>query len=177
LNETAVARMLNPSAKEERMTKIVPFLWYTKEAEQAAAFYASVLPNSRVDSITTIPVNTPSGPAETVKVVEFTLIGQKFVAFNGGPLDAFNHAISFTVECDGQAEIDRLWSALSEGGQTRQCGWLADRYGLMWQIVPAVMAEMMKDPDRAKARRATEAMLKMTKFDIAELKAAFNGNS
>jgi predicted 3-demethylubiquinone-9 3-methyltransferase (glyoxalase superfamily) len=157
------------------MAKIKPFLWYTKEAEEAAAFYASVLPNSKVDSVTTLPTDTPSGPAGSVKVVEFTLVGQPFMAISAGPLDPFNHAVSFIVECDDQAQIDRLWDALSKGGQKEQCGWLKDRYGLFWQIVAKEMGAMMKDPDRTRAKRVADAMLKMVKLDLAELKKAYAG--
>jgi predicted 3-demethylubiquinone-9 3-methyltransferase (glyoxalase superfamily) len=157
------------------MAKIVPFLWYTEKAEEAAAFYASILPNSKVDSVTTLPADTPSGPAGSVKVVEFTLMGQPFMAIGAGPLDPFNHAVSFVVECDDQAEIDRLWTAMSEGGKIEQCGWLKDRYGLFWQITPKVLGDMMKDPDRARAKRVAEAMLKMVKLDIAGLQKAYDG--
>jgi predicted 3-demethylubiquinone-9 3-methyltransferase (glyoxalase superfamily) len=159
------------------VSKIVPSLWYSEKADEAAAFYASVLPNSRVDSVTPLPADTPSGPAGSVKVVEFTLMGQPFMAISAGPLDAFNHSISFMVECDDQAEIDRLWAALSEGGKTERCGWLKDRYGLFWQIVPRVLGEMMKDPDRARAKRVADAMLKMVKLDIEGLKKAYEGRS
>jgi predicted 3-demethylubiquinone-9 3-methyltransferase (glyoxalase superfamily) len=113
------------------VSKIIPSLWYTEKAEEAAAFYASVLPRSRVDSVTPLAADTPSGPAGSVKVVEFTLMGQPFIAIGAGPLDPFNHSISFLVQCDDQAEIDRLWAALSEGGKTERCGWLQDRYGLV----------------------------------------------
>jgi predicted 3-demethylubiquinone-9 3-methyltransferase (glyoxalase superfamily) len=112
-----------------------------------------------------------------VQVVEFTLAGQPFLAINAGPLDPFNHAVSFVVNCDDQAEIDRLWDALSEGGQIEQCGWLKDRYGLSWQIVPTLLGEMMKDPDRRRAKRVAEAMLKMVKLDIAGLQAAYDGDA
>jgi predicted 3-demethylubiquinone-9 3-methyltransferase (glyoxalase superfamily) len=155
------------------MPRLVPSLWYSEKAEEAAAFYASLLPNSKVDSVTELPADTPSGPADSVKVVEFTLLGQPFLALSAGPLDAFNHSISFMIECEDQAEIDRLWAALSEGGQTEQCGWLKDRYGLYWQIVPSVLGAMMKDKDRARAKRVAEAMLKMSKFDIAGLQKAY----
>jgi predicted 3-demethylubiquinone-9 3-methyltransferase (glyoxalase superfamily) len=159
------------------VSRIVPSLWYSEKAEEAAAFYAAVLPNSRVDSVTPLPSDTPSGPAGSVKVVEFTLMGQPFIAISAGPLDAFNHSVSFLVECDDQAEIDRLWAALSEGGKTERCGWLKDRYGLYWQIAPAGLGHMMKDPDRARAKRVAEAMLKMVKLDIAGLKKAYEGRS
>ena len=159
------------------MSKIVPNLWYAEKAEEAAAFYASLLPNSKVDSVTELPADTPSGPAGSVKVVEFTLMGQPFMAFSAGPLDAFNHSVSFGIQCDDQAEIDRFWATLSEGGQTERCGWLKDRYGLYWQIVPAVLGDMMKDKDRARAKRVAEAMLKMIKLDIKELKKAYEGSA
>jgi predicted 3-demethylubiquinone-9 3-methyltransferase (glyoxalase superfamily) len=155
------------------MTKIIPHLWYTDNAEEAASFYASVLPNSKVDCVTALPVDSPSGPAGSVKVVEFTLVGQPFMAISAGPLDTFNHSISFMVECDDQAEIDRLWAALSDGGKVEQCGWLKDRYGLSWQIVPASLGPMMKDPDRSRAKRVAEAMLKMIKLDIEGLQKAY----
>jgi predicted 3-demethylubiquinone-9 3-methyltransferase (glyoxalase superfamily) len=157
------------------MSKIIPNLWYSEKAEEAAAFYASLLPNSKVDSVTELPVDTPSGPAGSVKVVEFTLMGQPFMAFSARPLDAFNHSVSFAIQCDDQAEIDRYWAALSEGGQAQQCGWLRDRYGLYWQIVPAALGDMMKDVDRTRAKRVAEAMLKMIKLDIEELKKAYEG--
>ena len=157
--------------------KIVPHLWYTKEAEEAARFYASIFPDSRVDAVTELPADSPSGPAGSVVVVEFTLAGQPFMAISAGPLDPFNHAISFLVECEDQAEIDRYWAALGEGGTIEQCGWLRDRYGLSWQISPRVLGEMMKSPDRDAARRAAEAMLEMKKLDIAALERAFRGQA
>ncbi len=159
------------------MSRIAPSFWYSEKADEAAAFYASVLPNSRVDSVTPLLSDTPSGPAGSVKVVEFTLMGQPFMAISAGPLDPFNHSVSFMVECDDQAEIDRLWAALSEGGKTERCGWLKDRYGLFWQIVPTVLGEMMKDQDRARAKRVADAMLKMVKLDIEGLKRAYEGRS
>jgi predicted 3-demethylubiquinone-9 3-methyltransferase (glyoxalase superfamily) len=159
------------------MAKITPCLWYTDKAEEAARFYVSLLPDSRIDNVSTLPADTPSGPEGSVQVVEFTLAGQPFMAMTAGPLDPFNHAISFMVNCDDQAEIDRLWAALSKGGTVEQCGWLKDRYGVSWQIVPTVLGEMMKDKDRAKVRRATQAMLKMVKFDIPELQKAYRGEA
>jgi predicted 3-demethylubiquinone-9 3-methyltransferase (glyoxalase superfamily) len=153
----------------------MPCLWYSDKAEEAAAFYASVLPNSKVDSVTALPADSPSGPAGSVKVVEFTLVGQPFMAMSAGPLDDFNHAVSFAVECEDQREIDRLWQALGEGGTIEQCGWLRDRYGLCWQIVPKILGPMMKDPDRARAARVAQAMLKMVKLDIAGLQKAYDG--
>jgi predicted 3-demethylubiquinone-9 3-methyltransferase (glyoxalase superfamily) len=158
------------------MGKIVPFLWYSKEAEEAAAFYTRTFPDSRVVRITTMPIDTPSGPPGSVKVVEFLLFGQPFIAMTAGPLDPFNHAVSFTVYCDDQAELDKYWNALlTNGGQVEQCGWLKDRYGLCWQIVPSIWPKMMADPDSAKVKRAAEAMMKMVKLDIAALQKAFDG--
>jgi predicted 3-demethylubiquinone-9 3-methyltransferase (glyoxalase superfamily) len=157
------------------MSKITPCLWFEKDAEEAARFYVSLLPDSRIDSVTPLPADSPSGPAGSVQVVEFTLAGQPFMAMSAGPLDPFNHAISFMVNCDSQAEIDRLWDALSDGGSIERCGWLKDRYGVSWQIVPAVLGEMMKDNDKAKARRVAEAMLQMVKLDIAGLQKAYDG--
>ena len=163
-------------SSEQKITpggKIVPHLWFVTEAVEAANFYVSLFPDSRVDSVTPIPADTPSGPAGSVQVVEFTLAGQPFMAISAGPLDPFNHAISFIVNCADQAEVDRLWDALSAGGTIEQCGWLRDRYGVCWQIVPTVLGEMMKDPDRGRARRAMEAMLQMKKLDIADLERAY----
>ena len=158
------------------MQKITPFLWYSKEAEEAAAFYASVFPDSRVNSVVAMPSESPSGPPGTVKIVEFVLFGQSFTAMSAGPLDPFNHAVSFVVNCESQAEIDRYWTALLDnGGSAEQCGWLKDRFGLSWQIVPTVLSQMMSDPDRKKAKRAADAMLKMVKLDIAVLQAAYAG--
>lgn len=160
------------------MQKIIPHLWYTREAEEAAAFYASIFPNSRVTRVTALPSESPSGPPGSVKVVEFTLFGQPFVAMSAGPLDPFNHAVSFVVNCDTQAELDRYWNALLEGGgSAEQCGWLKDRFGLSWQIVPTMLGELMSDPDPVKARRASDAMMKMVKLDIAALQAAYAGTS
>ena len=157
------------------MQKITPFLWYATEAEEAASFYASIFPDSRVKRVVSMPSESPSGPPGSVKVVDFELFGQPFVAMTAGKLDPFNHAVSFVVNCDNQAELDRYWNALLKDGEAEQCGWLKDRFGLSWQIVPAVLTEMMNDPDRAKAKRATDAMLKMVKINIAALQAAFNG--
>lgn len=157
------------------MAKIIPHLWYAEKAQEAASFYVSLLPDSRIDSVTTLPADTPSGPAGSVQIVEFTLAGQSYLALNAGPLDPFNHAISFVINCDDQAEIDRLWDALSEGGTVEQCGWLKDRYGVSWQIVPRVLGEMMKDRDPARTRRVAEAMLKMVKLDIDGLRRAYDG--
>lgn len=157
------------------MQKITPFLWYHKEAEEAAAFYAGIFPESRVVRVTAMPSESPSGPADSVKVVEFVLSGQPFTAMSAGRQDPFNHAISFVVNCDGQEEVDRYWNALLEGGKAEACGWLKDRFGVSWQIVPAIMFEMMASTDRVKAKRATDAMLNMVKLDVAALEKAFEG--
>jgi predicted 3-demethylubiquinone-9 3-methyltransferase (glyoxalase superfamily) len=159
------------------MSKITPCLWFAEKAEEAARFYVSLLPDSRVDSVTPLPADSPSGPAGSVQVVEFTLAGQQFMAMSAGPLDPFNHAISFMIDCADQAEVDRLWDALSAGGTVEQCGWLKDRYGVSWQIVPTALGEMMKDKDKdkAKVRRVAEAMLKMVKLDVAGLRKAYEG--
>src|SRR5512133_1158133 len=156
-------------------SKIVPHLWFPEKAVEAASFYVSLFPQSRVDGVTPVPADTPRGPAGPVKVVEFTLAGQPFMAIEAGPLDPFNHAISFLVNCADQAEIDRLWEALSAGGTIEQCGWLKDRYGVSWQIVPTVLGDLMKDPDRARAARVMQAMLGMKKLDIRALKEAHGG--
>jgi len=157
------------------VSKITPFLWYSDKAEEAAKFYVSLFPNSRIDSVTAMPADSPSGPAGSVTVVEFTLAGQPFMAMAAGPLDEFNHSISLYVNCEDQAEIDRYWDALGKGGSYEPCGWLKDRYGVSWQIVPRVLMKMHKDKDRARASRATEAMLKMQKLDIAALERAYGG--
>jgi predicted 3-demethylubiquinone-9 3-methyltransferase (glyoxalase superfamily) len=159
------------------MQKITPFLWYAKEAEEAAAFYVAIFPDARVVRVSSLASESPSGPPGSVKVVEFTLFGQSFVAMSAGPLDPFNHAISFVVSCDSQAELDRYWNALLQGGSAEACGWLKDRYGVSWQIVPTILGKLMADPDRAKAKRASDAMLKMVKLDIAALQAAFEGTA
>jgi predicted 3-demethylubiquinone-9 3-methyltransferase (glyoxalase superfamily) len=156
--------------------KIVPHLWFAEKAAEAAKFYASLFPDSRVDSVTPIPADTPSGPAGSVQVVEFTLAGQKFMAINAGPLDPFNHSVSFMVNCEDQAEVDRLWAALTDGGHEEQCGWLKDRYGLSWQIIPKELGELMRAGDRRRAGRVMEAMLKMRKIDVAGLRRAYEGS-
>lgn len=159
-----------------KRTKIFPFLWYAKDADAAAKFYASIFPDSRVDHVTAMQSESPSGPPGSVVVVDFTLFGQRFQAMTAGPHNEFNDAISFTVECDNQDELDRYWNALLEGGGKPQaCGWLVDRYGVRWQIVPAVLGEMMRDKDKARSKRASDAMLKMIKLDIATLEKAYRG--
>src|SRR5262245_36123048 len=154
--------------------KVVPHLWYTKEAEEAARFYASVFPDSHVDRVVAMAADSPSGPAGSVSVVEFTLCGQAFMAISAGPHDAFNDAISFLVHCESQAELDRYWNAILEhGGKPQACGWIIDRYGVRWQIVPTVLGEMMADRDPVRAKRVAEEMLRQVKLDVAKLEAAF----
>jgi predicted 3-demethylubiquinone-9 3-methyltransferase (glyoxalase superfamily) len=154
-------------------TKVYTHLWYATEAEEAARFYASIFPDSRVDRVWSLGSDSPSGPPGSVKVVDFTLFDQRFQAITAGPHHEFNDAISIVVLCDDQAELDRYWNALLEGGGKPQaCGWLIDRFGLRWQIVPAVLDEMMRDRDPARSKRVTDAMLKMVKLDIATLERA-----
>jgi predicted 3-demethylubiquinone-9 3-methyltransferase (glyoxalase superfamily) len=156
-------------------TKIFPFLWYSKEAEEAARFYASIFPDSRVDQVTTMQSESPSGPPGSVKVVSFTLLGQPFRAMSAGAHDEFNDAISIMVLCDDQAELDRYWDALLEGGgKPVACGWLIDRFGVRWQIAPAVWETMMADKDPARSKRFSDAMMKMVKLDIAALEKAYH---
>ena len=153
--------------------KIYTHLWYAKAAEEAARYYASIFPDSRVDRVWSLASDSPSGPAGSVKVVDFTLRGQPFQAITAGPHHEFNDAISIVVVCDDQAELDRYWNALLDGGGKPQaCGWLIDRFGLRWQIVPAVLDEMMRDGDTARSKRVADAMLKMVKLDIAALEKA-----
>jgi predicted 3-demethylubiquinone-9 3-methyltransferase (glyoxalase superfamily) len=157
-------------------TKVHTFLWYAKEAEEAAKLYASIFPDSRVDRVTPLWSESPSGPPGSVKVVDFTLFGQRFQAMTAGPHHDFNDAISLVVSCDDQAELDRYWTALLEaGGKEQACGWLTDRFGVRWQIVPAVLDEMMADPDPARAKRVSDEMMKMIKLDVAALERAYRG--
>jgi predicted 3-demethylubiquinone-9 3-methyltransferase (glyoxalase superfamily) len=152
--------------------KVAQHLWFEKDMEAAIRFYTSLIPGSRVDYVTPLPADTPSGPAGSVRMAGFTLGDQRYMAIEAGPLDPFNHSFSIVVECDDQAQIDRLWDALTEGGKTEPCGWLQDRWGLSWQITPRRLGELIGGSPPAVARRVTEAMLKMVKFDIASLEAA-----
>jgi predicted 3-demethylubiquinone-9 3-methyltransferase (glyoxalase superfamily) len=154
------------------MQRVTPFLWFDGQAEQAARFYVSLLPDSKIDRITRSPADTPSGPAGMVLTVEFTLAGTRFIALNGGPQFSFSEAVSFQIACADQAEVDALWSSLTDGGVEGQCGWLKDRWGLSWQIVPVRLHELLGDPNPGRARRAMEAMLKMKKLNVAELDRA-----
>jgi predicted 3-demethylubiquinone-9 3-methyltransferase (glyoxalase superfamily) len=156
--------------------KIFTFLWYAKEAEEAAKFYTSLFPDSRVERVMSMQSESPSGPAGSVKLVDFVLFGQRFQAMTAGPHHEFNDAVSLTVECEDQAELDRYWTAFLEGGGKAQaCGWLNDRWGVRWQIVPRILEEMMNDPDPVRAKRVTDAMLQMVKLDVATLQKAYRG--
>ncbi|MFC3076336.1 VOC family protein [Shinella pollutisoli] len=155
--------------------KVTQHLWFEKDMEAAIRFYTSLIPGSVLEWIKPIPADTSSEPAGSVRIASFTLGDQRYMAIEAGPLDPFNHAFSIMVECDTQADLDRLWDALKEGGAVEACGWLRDRWGLSWQIAPARLGELMNDPDPDRARRVTEAMLKMVKLDIAALEAAAAG--
>ncbi|MDB5618184.1 VOC family protein [Tardiphaga sp.] len=157
------------------MSKIAPCLWFATEAEEAANFYVSLLPDSKICKVQKNVTDSPGGKAGSVLVVIFTLAGQEFMALNGGKKFDFTHAVSFKIDCADQAEVDRLWDALLEGGSPEQCGWLKDRYGVSWQIVPAGMPGLLGGPDPAGAQRAMQAMLQMVKLDIARLKSAYAG--
>ena len=160
------------------MSKITTCLWFDGEAEEAAKFYVSLLPDSRIERVQNNLVDGPAGKAGTVLVVQFTLAGQEYMALNGGTRFEYTHAISFKIDCADQEEVDRLWEALSaDGGQAERCGWLRDRFGVFWQIVPSVLPELLGGPDRAGAQRAMAAMLQMVKLDIAGLKRAYEGRS
>ncbi|MFN8663858.1 MAG: VOC family protein [Thermomicrobiales bacterium] len=150
--------------------KITPFLWFVDNAEEAANYYVSVFPNSKVSDIARMG---EGGPALTVA---FSLDGQDFVGLNGGPVHAFTEAVSFVIDCETQADVDRYWETLTaDGGQPGDCGWLKDRFGLSWQVVPRRLPELLTDPDPARAQRAMQAMMQMHKIDIAALEAAANG--
>ena len=157
------------------MQKVTPCLWFDGQAEQAARYYVSLLPDSRIDRVVRSPADTPSGPAGMVLLVEFTLGGNRFTGLNGGPQFPFTEAVSFQIACEDQAEVDRLWVALSDGGSEGPCGWLKDRWGLSWQIVPTRLYQLLNDPDPGRARRAMQAMMQMGKLNIAELERAADG--
>lgn len=157
------------------MQKITPFLWFDRQAEEAANFYASVFKNSKVGAISRYGEGGPM-PAGTAMTVSFELDGLEFTALNAGPVFKFTEATSFYVNCEDQDEVDHYWTRLTEdGGQPGQCGWLKDRFGLSWQIIPSALPRLLTDPDRAKADRATQAMLQMTRIDVAKLEAAAAG--
>lgn len=158
------------------MQKITPFLWFNGQAEEAAKFYVSLFPDSRIDRVTRSPADTPSGPKGMVITVEFTLAGTRYVGLNGGPMYQFTEAVSFHIDCADQAEVDRLWTALlSNGGIESRCGWLKDRWGLSWQVIPTRLHELLGDRDPARAQRAMQAMMTMRKLNIAELEKAADG--
>jgi predicted 3-demethylubiquinone-9 3-methyltransferase (glyoxalase superfamily) len=160
------------------MSKITPCLWFDGEAEEAATFYVSLLPDSRIEIVQKNSVDGPAGKAGTVLLVEFTLAGQRFMALNGGTRFEYTHAVSFKIDCADQAEVDRLWDALTaSGGKAERCGWLKDRFGVSWQIVPTALGKYLGGSDRAGAQRAMAAMLQMTKLDIDGLKRAYEGKS
>jgi predicted 3-demethylubiquinone-9 3-methyltransferase (glyoxalase superfamily) len=156
------------------MQKITPFLWFDDKAEEAANFYVSIFKNSSIGSITRYGEAGP-GPKGTVMIVTFQLDGQEFIALNGGPHFTFTEAISLVVNCETQQEVDELWEKLSEGGAKNQCGWLKDKYGVSWQIVPTVLGRLMQDKDAEKTNRVMKAMLQMHKIDIKLLKQAYDG--
>ena len=156
------------------MQKITPFLWFDHQAEEAANFYISVFKNSKILSVSRYGEGAPR-PAGTAMIVNFQIDGQDFMALNGGPEFKFTEAVSLFVNCETQEEVDTYWEKLSAGGEKGQCGWLKDRYGLSWQIVPTALGELMSDPDPEKSRRVMEAMLKMSKIDINALKRAYEG--
>jgi len=153
--------------------KITPFLWFDNQAEEAARFYTSVFRNSRIEAVTRYGESGP-GPKGSVMTVAFELDGQKFTALNGGPAFKFTEAVSFVVHCETQQEVDQMWEKLSAGGQEVECGWVKDKYGLSWQIVPNVLFEMLQDKDAERKERVMKAMLQMKKLDIARLDAAYH---
>jgi predicted 3-demethylubiquinone-9 3-methyltransferase (glyoxalase superfamily) len=156
--------------------KITPFLWFDGNAEEAATFYTSIFPNSRIDKVVHAAADTPSNRKGEVITVEFTLDGSKFVGLNGGPDFKFNEAISFEIDCQDQVEVDRYWDTLVQGGGEHSvCGWLKDKFGLSWQVVPRQLNEMLESDDRDAAERAMKAMLDMTKLDVAKLREAYKG--
>jgi predicted 3-demethylubiquinone-9 3-methyltransferase (glyoxalase superfamily) len=156
------------------MQKITPFLWFDHQAEEAMNFYLSVFGKSKILRIVRYGDAGP-GPAGTVMTAEFQIEGQQFVALNGGPAFTFSQAVSFVVHCKTQGEVDRYWEQLSAGGEQQQCGWLKDRFGVSWQVVPAVLTKMLGDPDPEKSRRVMKAMLPMGKLDIKTLETAYAG--
>ncbi len=155
--------------------KVIPCLWFDKQAEEAVGFYVSLLPDSRVDAVIRAPGDYPSGQAGDVLLVEFTLAGQRYTALNGGPHFTFTEAISLQIDCEDQAEVDRLTEALSAVPEAEQCGWVKDRYGLSWQIVPSAMTRYLADPDEAVRQRVFAAMMEMKRLNVAAIEAAARG--
>jgi predicted 3-demethylubiquinone-9 3-methyltransferase (glyoxalase superfamily) len=156
------------------MQKVTPFLWFDNQAEEAVNLYVSIFPNSKMLKVLRYGEAGP-GPKGSVMTASFELDGQRFTALNGGPHFKFTEAVSFVIDCKSQEEVDHYWDKLSAGGQTQQCGWLKDKFGVSWQITPTVLVEMMGDADPAKAKRVAKAMMKMVKIDIAKLKEAYAG--
>lgn len=156
------------------MSKITPFLWFDDRAEEAVELYTSIFKNSKIKEVSRYGEAGP-GPAGQVMTVNFEIEGQEFIALNGGPVFKFTEAVSFVVNCETQEEVDELWEKLTDGGEEVQCGWLKDKFGLSWQIVPTKLGELMGDPDPVKAQRVTQAMLQMKKLDIAGLQLAYEG--
>lgn len=157
--------------------KITPCLWFDGNAEDAVHFYTSVFANASIDNVQRSTIDYPGGKVGAVLLIKFTLAGMAYLALNGGPSEKFNNAISLSVDCEDQAEVDSFWTALTaDGGKPVACGWLKDKYGLSWQIVPRRLPELLSDPDPAKAKRVMEAMVQMVKIDVAKLEAAAAGN-
>jgi predicted 3-demethylubiquinone-9 3-methyltransferase (glyoxalase superfamily) len=156
------------------VSRVTPFLWFDGQAEEAAVFYVSLFPDSRIVNVTRSGAAGP-GPEGAARSVTFELDGRPFIALNGGPHFKFSEAVSFSVSCSTQEEVDRYWNALSEGGQEGRCGWLKDRWGLSWQVTPTALGQMLSDPDPSRSRRTMEAMLQMKKLDIEELRRAYEG--
>jgi predicted 3-demethylubiquinone-9 3-methyltransferase (glyoxalase superfamily) len=172
--ELAATGLINSEVKKENaMQKISPFLWFDGNAEEAVNFYVSIFKNSKILTISRYG-DTGPGPKGSVMVVKFQLNGQEFMALNGGPTFKFTEAISFLVNCESQQEVDELWAKLTAGGKEIQCGWLKDKYGLAWQIVPTILGELMADKDPKKAARVMQAMMKMIKLDINKLQQAYD---
>lgn len=154
--------------------KITPFLWFDHQAEEAANFYVSLFKDSKILRVNRYPEGAPA-PAGTAMTVEFQLAGLQYIALNGGPHFHFTEAISLSIDCESQAEVDDLWNKLSQGGSPSQCGWIKDKYGLSWQVVPNILGKLLGDPDPAKSARVMQAMLQMTKLDIGRLQQAYDG--
>ncbi len=158
-------------------SKISPCLWFDREAEEAARFYVSLLPGSRIEHVQRNVMDIPAGKTGTVLVVSFTLAGQGFMALNGGMRNEYTNAVSFSITCADQAEVDRLWAAFSDGGTPVACGWIKDRWGVPWQIVPEVLPRLLADADPARAQRVMQAMMQMVKLDVAALQRAYDGRA
>jgi len=176
-------RLIKPKKIEKpkrriTMSKVVPCMWFNGDAEEAAKFYVSLVPNSEITHVQRNVTDNPSGKEGSVLVVEFTVAGQPLVALNGGMKMEYTHALSLMIHCDDQAQLDSVWNAfLAHGGKEQQCGWLNDRYGVSWQVVPKVVFEFLSSPDRAAAGRAMQAMMKMVKLDVETLRRAFEGRA